>query len=78
MASPMTRAPRPRGTRGTFLPESGLGAVDRADQIRQQIAEHRKQLAAGVSGERAVEHLREIRRLQAELDEIEGDADERE
>ncbi|HVA16539.1 MAG TPA: hypothetical protein VMV59_02380 [Candidatus Dormibacteraeota bacterium] len=52
--------------------------MDRAEEIRHQIAGHRRQLAEGVTGERAVERLREIRRLESELAEIEGDSDKRE
>ena len=51
---------------------------DRAEQVRRQIAEYRKQLAEGVNGERAVECLREIRRLETELAQIEIDTERRE
>ena len=46
--------------------------MDRADQLRHQIAEYRRQLAEGVSGERAVEYLRQIKRLENELAKLDG------
>ena len=52
--------------------------VDRADQIRRKIAHYRRQLAEGINGERAVEILREVRRLETELARIEGGGDKQE
>jgi hypothetical protein len=49
-----------------------------AEEIRQKLAAYRQHLAAGVDGDRALYYLREIRRLQAELDAIETDSDKRE
>ena len=46
--------------------------MDRADQLRHQIAEYRRQLAEGVTGDRAVEYLRQIKRLGHELAKLEG------
>jgi hypothetical protein len=46
--------------------------MDRAAQLRHQIAEYRRQLAEGVTGDRAVEYLRQIKRLEHELAKIEG------
>ncbi len=45
--------------------------MNRADELRRQIALYRQQLADGVNGARAVSHLQEIKRLQAELDRME-------
>lgn len=50
--------------------------MDRADQMRRQIEEYRRQLAEGVKSERAVEYLHQIKWLQNELAEIEGEGEE--
>jgi hypothetical protein len=51
--------------------------MDRPEQIRRLIADYRRQLAEGIDGERAIDYLRQIKRLQTELDQIVGDADKR-
>lgn len=56
--------------------------MDRTDELRQRIrrqtAAYRALLADGTEGEHAVTHLRAIRRLEAELAQIEGGSDARE
>ncbi|GEM_PF-4990915 len=46
--------------------------MDRAAELRQKIGLYRQYLAQGIEGDRAVVYLRELNRLQAELDEFEG------
>lgn len=54
----------------------------RAEQLRRKIALYREYLSEGVSGERAIAYLREIKQLEVELeaklDELEGKSDKRE
>lgn len=55
--------------------------MSRAEQLRRKIALYREYLSEGVSGERAVAYLREIKQLEVELeaklDELEADNDKR-
>ena len=44
----------------------------------RKIALYREYLSEGVSGERAVVYLREIKHLETELDRLEGEGDKRE
>lgn len=44
--------------------------MGRVDQIRRQIEEYRRQLAEGVSGDRVVEYLRQIKRPENQLAKI--------
>jgi len=52
--------------------------MSRAEQLRRKIALYRQYLREGVDSERAATYLREIKQMEAKLDEIEGDSDKRE
>ena len=50
-----------------------MNSVERTTELRRKIDLYREYLAGGVEGERATIYLRELQRLQAELDSLESD-----
>lgn len=65
-------------TDSSAAPTAVCIALANAEELRRKIAVYRRYLAEGVSGENAALYLREIKRMEAELDAIAGDSDKRE